>query len=93
MNKLIITIASFCLIGCASLKRKEPVPPSVSTVQVIQSLNETKNELNEAGVANSKVAANIDKALTLAEKLETLLAQIEKEQAILANKNIIKPIK
>ena len=90
-----ITILSLVLItGCSSLqKKKEVLPPSVSTGQVIQSLNDTKSELVQAGEANTKVAKNIEKALTLAERLDALLEQIEKEQETLNNKNVIKPIK
>jgi uncharacterized protein YceK len=78
----------FILTGCASLKKKELPPPSVSTAQVVQSLEDTKSELEKAGESNTKVAANIDKALSLAERLEKLLEQIEKETA---NKNVLKP--
>jgi hypothetical protein len=78
----------FIVTGCASLKKKELPPPSVSTAQVVQSLEETKSELEKAGESNTKVAANIDKALSLAERLEKLLEQIEKETA---NKNVLKP--
>jgi hypothetical protein len=54
--------------GCAHFKKKEMLPPSVSTAKVVQSLEETKSELEEAGESNTKVAANIEKALTLAER-------------------------
>lgn len=77
--------------GCASLRKKEMPPPSVSTAQVVQSLEETKSELEKAGESNTKVAANIEKALTLAERLEKLLEQIEQETANTANKNVVKP--
>ena len=62
--------------GCASLKEKSVPPPSVSTAHVVESLEETKSELVKAGESNTKVAANIDKALSLAERLEKLLEQI-----------------
>lgn len=71
--------------GCASLKNKDVSPPSVSTAKVVESLEETKSELTKAGESNTKVAANIDKALSLAERLEKLLEEIEKE----SNKNTI----
>ena len=92
--KYLVILSLVLLSGCSSLqKKKETVPPSVSTGQVIQSLNDTKSELVEAGEANTKVAQNIEKALTLAERLDALLEKIEKEQTQLSNKNIIKPIK
>ena len=84
---LLITILIFGT-GCAHFKKKQTLPPSVSTAQVVQSLEDTKSELEKAGESNTKVAANIDKALTLAERLEKLLEKIEKESA---NKNVIKP--
>jgi hypothetical protein len=73
--------------GCASLKKKDVPPPSVSTAQVVESLEETKSELAKAGESNTKVAANIDKALSLAERLEKLLAEIEEAQL---GKNVVK---
>ena len=72
--------------GCAHLKNKDVAPPSVSTAKVVESLEETKSELAKAGESNTKVAVNIDKALNLAERLEKLLEEIEKE----SNKNVIK---
>jgi hypothetical protein len=87
---LLIIILSFGT-GCAHFKKKEATPPSVSTAQVVQSLEETKSELEKAGESNTKVAENIDKALTLAERLEKLLEQIEQEAAGTTNKNVIKP--
>ena len=74
--------------GCTSLKNKNVTPPSVSTAQVVTALEETRSELEQAGESNTKVAANIDKALSLAERLEKLLEEIEQETA---NKNVVKP--
>lgn len=92
--KLFLILSLVFVTGCSSLQKKKPVvPPSVSTSQVIESLNETKTELEEAGESNTKVAANIEKALTLAERLDALLNQIEKEQVKLNNKNVITPEK
>lgn len=90
---LLLILASFLIIGCSAFEKKKTLPPSVSTGQVIQSLNETKIELKEAGEQNTKVAKNINKALSLAERLDYLLEEIEKEQQKLNNKNIIKPLK
>jgi hypothetical protein len=83
----LIIILAFAT-GCANLKKSGVQPPSVSTAQVVTSLEETKSELAQAGESNTKVAANIDKALSLAERLGKLLEEIEKEAA---NKNIVKP--
>lgn len=85
--KYFLIIAIVLGTGCASLKDKNVLPPSVSTAKVVESLEETKSELKKAGESNTKVAANIDKALSLAERLEKLLEQIE-EDAV--NKNVIK---
>lgn len=94
MNYTILFIILSCLliIGCTTAEKKKVLPPSVSTGQVIQSLNETKTELKEAGEQNTKVAKNIDKALSLAERLDLLLEEIEKEQQKTNNKNVIKPL-
>jgi hypothetical protein len=91
-------ILLLCLIlgvtGCATKKDKQVLPPTVSTAQVIQSLENTKTELEAAGDSNTKVAKNIDRALTLAERLEQLLEQIEREyEASVKAKLIIEPIK
>jgi hypothetical protein len=73
--------------SCVSLRQKDIPPPSVSTARVVESLEETKSELAKAGESNTKVAANIDKALSLAERLEKLLAEIEEVQS---GKNVVK---
>jgi hypothetical protein len=90
-------ILLLCLIlgvtGCAK-KDKQVLPPTVSTAQVIQSLENTKTELEAAGESNTKVAKSIDRALTLAERLEQLLEQIEREyEASVKAKQVIEPIK
>jgi hypothetical protein len=94
MNSTIIflVVAMLLITGCAVIEKKKETPPSVSTERVIQSLNDTKDDLEQAGQSNTKVAASIDKALTLAQRLDVLLDQIEKEQQNIANKNVIKPI-
>jgi hypothetical protein len=69
--------------GCSNLqKKKQTLPPSVSTAEVVRSLEDTKTELVKAGESNTVVSKKIDTALTLAERLEKLLEQIEKEQSI-----------
>lgn len=87
--KYIILLALLFSVGCAT----KPVtpPPAVSTAQVIESLTDTKETLKEAGEQNTAVAQKIDKALTLAERLDALLEQIEKESQQ-SNKNVIKPL-
>lgn len=90
MNFFIAVILSLGLVGCATKQQTLP-PPSVSTAQVIESLNDTKEVLAEAGEQNTSVGAKIDRALTLAERLDALLEQIEREAAQQANKNVIKP--
>ena len=84
--KYLLIIILILGTGCVNLKNKNMIPPSVSTAKVVESLEETKSELTKAGESNTKVAANIDKALSLAERLEKLLEEIEKE----SNKNIVK---
>ena len=85
--KIIILLLFIFLSGCSSLQKKDTPLPTVSTAQVVASLEDTKLELEQAGESNTKIAENINKALTLAEKLEKLLEQIEQENA---NKNVIK---
>ena len=90
---LFLILGLLLITGCAAIEKKKTTPPSVSTEQVIQSLNETKSELKEAGDQNTKVAKSIEKALTLAERLNILLDEIEKEQQKVDNKNVVEPLK
>jgi hypothetical protein len=85
---LFIFVLLFC-VGCQTTKQISP--PTVSTARVIESLTETKETLKEAGEQNTVVAQKIDKALTLAERLDALLEQIEKEAEQQTNKNVINP--
>jgi ABC-type uncharacterized transport system auxiliary subunit len=81
MRYILILALLFTMTGCESLrKKKQVIPPSVSTTQVIDALTDTKQELVKAGEANTKVAKNVETALTLAQRLEILLEQIEREQ-------------
>ena len=89
--KYILIPALLLCVGCATTKPTVP-PPTVSTAQVIESLTDTKEVLEEAGEQNTAVGKKIDKALTLAERLDALLEQIEKEAAQQANKNVVKPL-
>jgi hypothetical protein len=89
--KLFLLPALLLCVGCATTKPIVP-PPSVSTAQVIESLSDTKEVLVEAGEQNTLVAQKIDRALTLAERLDALLEQIEREAEQQANKNVIKPL-
>lgn len=91
MKFILVLALLFLMTGCTTTKPIAP-PPSVSTARVIDSLNETKEVLVEAGEQNTSVGRKIDKALTLAEKLDALLEQIEQEALQQANKNFIKPL-
>jgi hypothetical protein len=86
-------IATFCILlaGCVCLDPKHKIigPPIANTGEVIDSLEKTKTELDKAGDSNTIVGEKVDKALTLAERLEKLLEQIEQENS----KNIKEPIK
>ena len=93
MGKVALFATALLFTGCVCLDpaHKKTTAPSVSTTEVINSLNDTKQELVQAGESNTKVGQQIDKALTLAERLDVLLEQIEKESAKTSNKNVIKP--
>jgi len=83
MKYFLIIALLLTATGCESLRsKKNTPPPAVVTTQVIDSLTETKKELAKAGESNTKIAKNVETALTLAQKLEALLEQIEKEQNI-----------
>ena len=91
MRTLLILMVTF-LVGCATAQKPTP-SPSVSTGQLIGSLTDIQTELQQAGESHPHVAANIDRALSLAERLDALLDQIEKEQQTTADKNVLKAIK
>lgn len=84
-------ILSMFLTGCVCLnpEHKKPVPPIANTGEVIQSLEKTKNELGKAGDSNTIIGEKVDNALTLAERLEKLLEQIEQSES----KTVKEPIK
>lgn len=87
--KYLPLLALLLCAGCATTRQTPP--PSVTTAKVIESLTDTQDILNDADKQNSEVARKIDRALTLAEKLDALLAEIEKESQPVSNKNVIKP--
>lgn len=89
MNKFLFL--SVFLTGCVCLNpdHKKSAPPIASTGEVIESLEKTKTELEKAGESNTVVGDKVEKALTLAERLEKLLEQIEETNS----KNIKEPIK
>jgi starvation-inducible outer membrane lipoprotein len=82
--KVVIAILSFSLAGCVCLdpNHKRSAPPIANTGEVIQSLEKTKDELGKAGESNTAIGVKVENALTLAERLEKLLEQIERESII-----------
>jgi hypothetical protein len=79
MKWLCLVIVSLFVLGCANNSKNKKIVPSVSTAEVVKSLEETRVELKEAGESNTVVSKKIDSALSLAERLEKLLEEIEKE--------------
>jgi hypothetical protein len=86
-----LLLCSVFITGCVCLNpaHKKSGPPIANTGEVIASLEKTKTELDEAGDSNTIVGEKVDKALTLAERLEKLLEQIQEENS----KNVKEPIK
>jgi len=89
--KYFLLVLTLILTGCVCLNpdHKKSAPPIANTGEVIASLEKTKTELDEAGDSNTIVGEKVDKALTLAERLEKLLEQIQEENS----KNVKEPIK
>lgn len=89
--KYILILAAPLFAGCVCLNpdHKKSAPPIANTGEVIESLEKTKTELDKAGESNTIVGNKVEKALTLAERLEKLLEQIEQEN----NKEVKEPIK
>jgi hypothetical protein len=84
-----LLILSIFITGCVCLNpdHKKGTPPTVQTEKVISNLKDTKEELVKAGEANTEVGKSVNKALTLAERLDDILEEIERSQ----NKNVIEP--
>lgn len=84
-----LIIMSLFLTSCVCLDpaHKQGNAPSVETGRVIEDLKSTKEELTRAGAANTAVGKSVDQALTLAQKLDQILEQLEKTQ----NKNVVNP--
>ena len=80
--KFFLPIISLFLTGCICLNpdHRRSTPPMVNTDKVIDNLKETKNELLKAGEANTEVGKSVDKALTLAEKLNKILEELEQSK-------------
>ena len=84
---IIVPLLTGCI--CLNPEHKKTAPPVANTNEVINSLEKTKTELEKAGESNSIVGEKVDKALTLAERLEKLLEQIEQSES----KIVKEPIK
>jgi len=93
--RYLLLIAIPLLTGCICLNpaHKKSAPPIANTNRVIDSLNSAKDNLAKAGESNTIVGEKIDKALTLAERLEILLQQIDKDKLVSDAKKIKDPIK
>ena len=78
-------IAILLFSGCALFDRdkKQTKPPQVTTTEVTRTLEETRQELVEAGVSNKVIEQKIDTAISLTARLEKLLEFIEKEKEII----------
>lgn len=88
--KVLLPILILFLSGCVCLNpdHRRGNAPSVETGKVIEDLKDTREELIKAGEANTAVGKSVDKALTLAEKLDKILEELERSQ----NKSIVKPL-
>ena len=88
MIKTIIPIVCLFITSCVCLdpSHKKSAPPIANTNEVIQSLEKTKTELNKAGESNTIVGEKVNRALTLAERLEKLLEQIDSESTFKTTK-------
>lgn len=92
--KYILLPALLLCSGCVCLNpdHRQGTAPTVKTEKVIEDLKETKQELAKAGEANTEVGKSVNKALTLAERLDAVLEEIEKQQQI-DNKKVKEPVK
>lgn len=67
------------LTGCVCLnpKHKQDVAVKVSTQRIIDELDAMKVDLAAAGESNTKVDQQIDKAISLAERLQVIFEYLE----------------
>lgn len=77
MRKLVFLTLLFTGCVCLDPAHHRKTPPTVQTEKVIASLKQIKNDLDSAGDENENVSQKLDKALTLANKLDLLLEQLE----------------
>ena len=86
-----LLIFSIFITGCVCLdpSHKQSAPPIANTGAVIKSLEDTKTELDKVGESSTIIGKKVNTALTLAERLEKLLEQIEEE----SNKDVKEPIR
>ncbi len=84
---ILIPMLNGCI--CLNPEHKKSAPPIANTGEVIASLEKTQIELQKAGESNTVVGEKVDKALSLAERLEKLLEQIDQSEP----KKIKEPIK
>jgi hypothetical protein len=93
MKYVLALISVVFLSGCVCLnpEHKKLAPPIANTNRVIDSLEQTKDELTKAGDANTIVGTKVERALTLAERLEVILKQIEEEKQTSESKEVKKP--
>lgn len=78
--KTIVYLSVFSLLtGCVCLDstHRQSIPPKVQTEKVIESLKKIRTNLDEAGDENVTIDQKLTRALTLAEKLDVLLEQLE----------------
>lgn len=91
MKHITVALTLLFLTGCVCFNpaHYEKIPVSVQTDRVINSLKELKNDIDKAGEENASVDQKLDRALTLAEKLDTLLQQLE--AMFNSGKTVVKP--
>lgn len=79
MKMILFLLILSLLTGCVCLDpaHHQKVPPSVQTERVIDSLKKIRTSLDEAGDENDNIDQKLTRALTLAEKLDVLLEQLE----------------
>jgi hypothetical protein len=83
--KYLLFLSIPVLTGCVCLnpKHKALLPPTAKTEQIIDSLERTKTSLEKAGQSSTVIGEKVDRALTLTERLNQLLEQIETSDKII----------
>jgi hypothetical protein len=72
--KLLLITAMVLMVGCKAVPKK----PDVSTAGVSLTSKEIESSVSKADVSNTAASGHVDKALSLNERIDAILAELDK---------------